>query len=510
MVKRIKRVQRSADTTPVGGNLLKIGTPAFISLVGKPANQRAFSVVRSANEVQAVVDDEPVNRIKRTRRSDNPVMMLTFPDDYDEDDVNSALTTYGMTGYNVSQTADGVYCAMRSDLQSIAGKAANKIRITSDGITAHIEAITATPTGPVELSKQAGIAVVRYEFTSGVFDPVKVEAWFKENNIDFTSLNVENPDGQLLLVNGPKKINPDGTEVKRMELAPGVVVVLCRDDAMDLPEAYSDKIAEEAYGSWGWGHMDFGASLADEDFCETMSESIESLENVLRNIIFYNALPLDVRKQLVSNALMQFGAFVNNAIDALPRQVLQIVARAANATQSEKDMTKKDQSAEVGSPVVAPAMPITREELLAIIREEMNTASPVVVQGIGGEATGAPGDPLAIKKPTDAVVVQTTTVVADPIVAQPLAVIPGAQSLATDGGGTPAPIHDNGTTDTVSRADMAALIAEGVALAIKPLQEQLTRAEATVVLRSGEGAETLKTPKKESVFRGSIFGTTKK
>src|SRR5471030_2159867 len=138
-------VTRSTDATPVKGNLLKVSEPAFISLVNSPANQRPFPVIRSDDQAGKA----GATKTRRAKRNDNPVLSLIFPVGYAEADVLETLDKFDMDGYSVAE-ADGCFVATRSDLQSTANINTKKIRLTSDGIMASVEASDNEGTAPTD------------------------------------------------------------------------------------------------------------------------------------------------------------------------------------------------------------------------------------------------------------------------------------------------------------------------------------------------------------------------
>ena len=97
------------------GNLVKIKEAKFLSLVGLPANETGFKVVRSKD---AKPEDKPTDQpttgtpivkptVRRTRRSDaSPVLALAFPEGTTEADVTKTLGEFGLAGYKVEHDED--------------------------------------------------------------------------------------------------------------------------------------------------------------------------------------------------------------------------------------------------------------------------------------------------------------------------------------------------------------------------------------------------------------------
>lgn len=502
VVKKAKTttVKRSigADTTPVAGNLLSVQTPAYVSLVGRPANQRPFTVIRNDDNNTEGAAKRDIKRVSRTRRSDNSILVVNFPAAYDEGAAKTTIETFGLVDYTLSHNGTN-YLATRSDidLQSIAKDAAS-VRVTSDGVTVTLDPNAYTEKAP---TPSPSVALVRLEFNKKTFDETQVNDWLAKNSIDSGQVAVENSGDELISVQ--RKEVDDKTEVRRMEIEPGVIAVVSRSDVLDVPDSLAVGVVEAAYGGWGWGQMDFSAAYADEAFCDAYYDAKEALDSVLRNILYYSGLPLDTRKTLVTNATTQFAAFINNAIDALPRQVLLLATRSdAEPKQENQAMTTEAQRAEAeakaqqatadaataaAAQATADAQPVTRGDIAGIIAQTLIaaglTTAPAAAAADAPAAAAATGTEVAR---TDATATETA---------------PAAAAA------TPA-VAAGAATETISRADFAATLAAVVA----PLAARLERAESVTIVRSEQGdpAQVNKEGKKqESVFRGSIFGNLK-
>ncbi len=463
-----RTVRRSMDDTPVDGNLLSIDTPKFISIVGRPANQRPFVAIRSEPESTPAAPTRTV-RAKRTLRSDQAIMMLTFPATYTEDQALGAVQNFGLDDYNVTFNGTN-YVAVRSDtdLQSVA-KSSSQIRLTSDGVMASLSAESYTP---VEATPEPSVSLARLEFAAKTFDAEGVAAWAAKNSVDIPQDGIQN-SGELMVVQ--RKDVPEGTEVRRMEIEKGVVAVVVRSDVMDVPVCLAIGVIETAYGCWGWGQMDFNASMADIAFCDAFDNAQYRLGEVMRRIVYHSELPLETRKTLVKTAAEQFATFVTNAIDALPRQVLLLAVRSDADTKGATKMSTEELKRQEAEAKAAKekaeldAQPITRADIKALIAETLAAVAPPVVAVDTAEV---------VRADTPAVTAPATTP-ADPAVAPVIAQ----------------------ETQVITRADLNSALAD----ALKPMLERVERAEQVTIVRDTSGDPAVSPAAKSNIFRGSIF-----
>ena len=328
---RAETVAADETAVPQEGNLTRIVKADYLSLVGHPANQRGFRIVRSAGPVATPLPDQPAKRVISRNASKNPVIAITFPESYDEAQAEAVMEKFGLSGYNIGPTSDddAKMRAIRSDLKSISNEGTSTIRLSDDGIMAVIEGENVGTPG----ERKTGVSVVRYEFTTDSYDEAAVRAWFEKNQVDFSGTVVENPD-QSMLVCEVKPVE-EATEVRRLE-CDGAVFVIVRDDASNIPAGYVEAVNEAAYGGWGWGQLDFAANLMDSTVSESLDDACCIIQSTFRNILFWSNLPIDSRKQLIARAAQQFSDYVGNMLDYLPRQVLQMASRAESPSTSEE------------------------------------------------------------------------------------------------------------------------------------------------------------------------------
>lgn len=297
-------------------NVTEMVDPKFLSLVELPANQIAFKVVREDETKPNVVR-------RRIRRSENsPLLMLVFSENATEEIIQEYADTYGLSDYEVVNQAGCKALKKRGDLPE------DTFSVTLSG---GIKAVIARGQ-----KIQSGVVLSSLEFDSDCYDSLEeVEAWIARSGIDISKLSFKTTDTQTVAVrcdNGDK-------EIRRIKLDAGVNAVIYRDDVMDVPQEVSG-VVEAAYGCYGWGQLDFGAALADIEFCEAADEALEVLENVSENILFYNDLPLQQRKALLQSVASQFASYLSDLMSALP---VAVARSEIKRRDKEKGMTKKEE-----------------------------------------------------------------------------------------------------------------------------------------------------------------------
>lgn len=473
------RVRRSAGNT-ADGNMVRIGTPKAITLTARPANERPYQVIRSDEQASqesntAAPAPAPVARrvTRNVRRSDNPVIMLTFPVGFTEDDVSAALVEFEMTTYTVQCDDAGIYTALRSDLQSIANIQRTDIKLNAAGVIASLDA---SQYSVQRAENKDNIALVSYEFDVKRFDADAASQWLAQNDVDSTKFTVENASDNSLVVKRSEVA--DGVDTRRVQLEEGVVAVIARSDTADVPSAFTTVISDAAYGNWGWGHIDFSAAMADYEFCKVMDDANWKLRGVLDNIIFYSQLPLEQRKQLIDRSLGQYGDFVKSLIDALPRQVMMLVTRAAETKESNDMATTQT----TGGNATKDDAPVTRAEIKGLMAEVLKEAGITTQRA---EVTAAPAAAAAQAATTEATTQRSEE---------------GTGVAATATTAAPAAV----TGESLTRSDVATMLAD----AMKPVTEQLQSIANTAVVRSDNGdagANVKQTSNKRNDPFGGMF-----
>jgi hypothetical protein len=431
-----KRIQRSAT---VEGNQVTIDKPAFITLVKKPANQRSFGILRSEEDN---VSKPNTKRVGRTRRSAAPsadLVRLSLPATLDEAAVTATLANYGLSTFEVSradeagewvaQNPDAIDC---TDLVSMA---------LTDGVTAFVKRNEDLAT----TSAKNQLTVTSFEFDAEILpDAAAVAEWCTRNSVDFDEKALNNPSGMFVLQRAEAG---EGEEVRRMELEEGVVVNVIRSCDCNIPDGFIAVINEYAYGGWGWGQLDFNASLADTEVGDKLWQGLYILEDLYRNILFWSELPIDVKKELVTRAGAQFSTYVNGLLDTLPRELLLSVATTQRSAKEKNEMT---------TTATKPASQDTKRT------EDAPAPAPVAV-------VGSPEFTNAVAEAVAAALVQRDEKAAADEAAR-------VQREADEKKAQ----EDEEAKSTVRRQELA----DAIALANKPLLDEIAALKGTTVLRS--------------------------
>lgn len=479
MSKVIKRVTRST----VEGNLVRVKQPEFLTLTKRPANQRAFSMIRSDQGADMAQTTAPVARRTRTKRSDDTknLAVLTFPAGYTQEQVTASLADFGLaSGYTVSEEG-GVFKARRSDLQSIADGSTVSVKLTQDGIMAQI---VRGEEAPVATEGQHGIKLVALEFDIEKFEEEKIPAFLQRNSVDFSEDQLDNSANDKTVLKRSEV--GDGVETRRIELEPGVVAVIARADSDDVPAGFAMAVNEIAYGNWGWGQLDFNAAMADMAVCEMLEDGIWKLRQVLDNILFWSQLTVDAKKSLVQRTTAQFADFVNGVLDLLPRQVLVAVGQTQRSDlghNQEKAMANpeaKGNDTQQQPAAQDDAQPLTRADVTAIINESLG--------GLKTELTELVRS--ALPKADDS---------ATP--AQP-------NATQVDGQGATNTPAAAATEQAVTRSELVAAFSE----AIKPMVEKLETMQSTTIVRSdnadpvatAKAGDDNKVKRGDAIFKGAL------
>ncbi len=305
-------------------NVAKLDTPAFLTLTGKPANEVAFKIVRSA-------EGGPPKVVRTRKTRSDALLCIDLPDGATAEDAEALAADFGLTGYSVTET-DGKISIRRNDMPEKVESMAVKI---GNGRVAHI-------IKPHAAGDKAKIGLVSIEFAKDYFETTEeVKEWFVRNDIDFDESRVQNGDLAICVACAEA---PADAEKRQMTVEGGVSFVVVRADESNLPEQYVQVVNETAYGSWGWGQLDFAARLADVEFCRMADEAIYTLRDLVERIIFWSDLPLATRKELVVRATTQFSEFVSALMDALPQKV--VIVNRSNL-EKEKSMGQKQEQKDV-------------------------------------------------------------------------------------------------------------------------------------------------------------------
>lgn len=469
-----KTTARRSST--VAGNRVKPLDPGYLSLVRHPANQRSFSIVRSADGGEAPpegtvatpgADAKPQRRI--TRRSDtaNSIQMVEFPAGYDKEQAQAKLTEFGLISYDTEAVEGKNVVARRKDLQSPA-KAEDLVPIvlSKDGIKAYVaRADLPASTGPAKNK----ITVAAFEFDTAKLSEEEISAFIARNAVDKDISALDN-SGDTVSVLRRSEI-AEGEEVRRVEVEKGVVAVITRSDDEDIPDGFVAIINERAYGQWGWGQLDFMAIWMDRYVCEQMEEARWMFESVINRILFYSDLPLDVRKALVSRATAQYESYLHGLLDLLPRQML--LAVGAVEVQRSDDVELK------------PELPTQENDMTGTAA----TQTPAATEGMVSRAEFD----AALKQ-------QKTEILAGVGDAVAQAIARSAEDAKKAEADAKAEAERQEAIQRADKERLDGLIAE----AVKPLQEQLEKLGGTTVLRSAPaGKETPAKPEGDTAVKRS-------
>lgn len=465
-----KRITRSAATIE-GGIIEGVTDPKFLTLTGRPANQRAFSIIRKDNKEDSQVSEQKpaTQRVTRTRRSDAcGVLRVDFPTGYTKDEATGVLKEIGLDSYVLEEADSGLLYARRSDLQSIATEGTQVIKINDAGVSVLIE----RKDGQEPTQGKQQLAVCRMEFNSDTFSREDATKWLGENGVDFDEKALDNPSGNFVL---QRMDVAEGEETRLIELAEGVTAVVVRSDVMNIPDGFVAVISETAYSGWGWGQLDFNARLADVAIGEALREGLYQLEDLLRDVMFYSPLPVDIRKELLNRALGQFGAYATNLLDQLPRQLLMSVGTVQRTDKTqESDMSGKPNEVKDGAEVATEEKALTRADVVEIATTAATAAATAAVKEALAQRSDAPND----------------------------AATDGAQASAEEQ--KPA-----GDQVSLSRSDLVAAITEANA----PILERMEKLETTTIVRSDSPdpkAQEEQDVKRNDPFKGVLAGAIRR
>lgn len=459
----------NTDESVQMGNLVRVKTPTSISLVGLPANQTAFKVVRAdgAEGTTPAATDEGSTKRRVRRSALNPIMRLAFGK-MDTEEMNSILKDYGMEDYTISAEGDCVV-ATRADLQSFAKEGAESIRLQR-GVIAYVEK---PPARVKRADSKQSLRLSAFEFSPEHFDVAAANAWLVSHAVDISVEDHENPAVSYVAKRSGVE---SGAEVRRMEIEEGVIAAIVLDAVLDVPESVIKVVSEAAYGNWGWGQLDFQARLADHEFCEAMSEAIELLEDTLQYLMFYSNLPLDVRQQLTTNALAQFNDYTIQSMSVLPRQVLVAVSRAEARKEPPAVTTKTTnipETVDVDQTPVSPEPTVettTTTVPLEDAGKQEDSTPPVVVTG-----TDAAGETVTLTR------AQIDELVSAEIAKRADLAVAAALAPPVEDTTTPAV---EGTSVLLERMDALAARIEALQGSQTEAAERLVRMEKGVVIRS--------------------------
>lgn len=389
-------------------NIAALSYPRFLTLVKHPGGQVAFKVVRKdgnsapaepvTEEVEAV-QPQRIRRVRSVVRSS--LLSIVYPATVTDEDVEEDMASMGLTGYTLSRQPDGSLLLLRSDLTTLPE---NTFRVDLGG--SRFATILRSESAPAQKDHgPAGLTLVALDFKTEAFaDEDAVLAFLSKNAVTYLEGGITRDDG---IIRVSCSNVPADTEVRTIEID-GVTASVARSEIGTLSgePGFTSVINDAAFGCWGWGQLDFSARLADVKFSEAGREATALLYDTLQDVLFYNSLPVTVRKELVVRAVNQFSLYMVSLLEALPEKLV-VINRSS--VQEKEDMSKESTAVTAAGPgAVTPSeapvvdTPITRTEIKEIVDAAL--AAFVAAQKTEAEVqrTDEPAAPAAEVTPVSA------------------------------------------------------------------------------------------------------------
>lgn len=344
-------------------NLAELADPQMITLTGLPANRAAFKVIRSAHALDddhqedhdMTIDTQrrlrrrgsaakPADAPKATRRVDTGLLSLILPEGATEADANDLVEKFGLTDdYAIRTDDEGRISLVRKDAP--AAEPADTMEVAlQGGLMAEIDSGVFAEVARSDKSKEStdtlrGITIRRMDFSIGEFENLEaVTAYVKDKGIDHLKDGVEQVEGGVII----HRVDP-ASEVQKdhgfkLQLAPGIIAHCERAETNDIPRAIRQDVTDAAFGSFGFGHLDFSSALADPQFSAMADNAIFQIFEVFDNIVFRSGLPLDDRKTLIARAADEFVGFMSTLMDSVGDMGF---AQSSRKDASTSDVTTK-------------------------------------------------------------------------------------------------------------------------------------------------------------------------
>lgn len=351
-------------------NAVALSDPKALTLVKSPSNKTSFKIIRQDGAKKKLLSAA----ISGVKRSQSALMSLSLPEGTTEEEAYSLLEEFGLgEEYVVALDEDsGVFYLKRSDYDT-AKKDVDVVPILlQNGMTAELESSKFAARSD-NISGNKGITVCGLSFNTN--DISLVRSWLSENEIDYNPSKMV-VDGDAISV---IREDVDQEGKKPICVDDGVICYVVRSDKNDVPKSIARSVIEQAYGNYGYGHLDFFAGMADPEFTSKSWDGMDTLHEVLYNIILNSGLELKERKVLVKGALDSFYTYISSIMDALPtassRQDNEVnrmntapkkqdnVVNKADADKTNNDKTGTESSEFV-----------TRSELKDILKETVTAA----------------------------------------------------------------------------------------------------------------------------------------
>ena len=460
-----KRIRKKTDTVVKKANLSSLLEPQYLSLVGSPSNRTGFKVIRSEDDatsgqqktkmvsLRAKNADRIKAALQQKKRTTNGLISIAFPEGIMEEQAVELMEMFRLGDeFDLVQGDDGSFTLTRLGDTSVPYIPVN----LGHGLIAHLEqsVFDGTQRG------DCGVTLVELQFHDSHFESVgQVRDWLEARDIDFQDGGVEQVEGGVVVTRHDAK-SSDNT--RKIQVADGVTAIVQKSDETDVPLKVYRNVVEQSYGNWGWGHLDFSAALADPEFTDKSWDAIYTLRDVLETIIFYSGLPLAERQQLIERACEQFANFFNALIENLPTDVIE-QAKTSDTESTKEKLTMIDTHSKAKQTEEKRSDEGT--EKTEKMETKTETASTAETETKETQAQNADQGGAAKTE-------QTTEKAGDP---------PSSKIVEGEKG--------TNESDPVTRADVASMVKEEVAAAIKPVTEQMKTLGDTLQTV----AETMKT-----------------
>lgn len=405
-----RRIRRRAG-------LPSIESPSMITLTKSPANRSGFKIMRADNAEEITRSDDDLLAIELPAGSveadaDGVLAQFALGDDYEKEQVG---TNWRLRRKGSDSSETGVHIPIGNGLAAMVrttaflrGDEKSEGKIIADDC---------------KFQKTAYPSLTTLRFDTKVFPAIKdVQAWLQRNDIDHESGAVKvSPETITVSRN---RLTGAGTEV---DVAEGVKGVVVRADKQDVPVKIYRSVLEQAYGNYGWGHVDFAAALVDPEFTDRSWDALWALRDVLENIIFYSRLPLDDRKVLIRNACSSYADYMESLIGILPRAIIEQQRSDKSNQQENAEMagTQQKQDDKGAAATTADTQFVTRSELASAVAEGVAAAlaknatatakEPAVTdtaateQAAATDPAAAAGDQAAVIQRSDSGMTEVTT-----------------------------------------------------------------------------------------------------
>ncbi|RLA05765.1 MAG: hypothetical protein DRQ47_00300 [Gammaproteobacteria bacterium] len=313
--------------------ILEATDPKFLSLVKTPANRSGFRIIRS----DAEAEDGGKFKAKRARRIDSKdgMLFIALPTDFTEEQAMEVMTQFSLEEDYELNMEDGQVRLIRSDL--IGEEMPTTVAIRLDDIsTAYVSESSFSNTLALRSDSTIGGAVLSGIEFEGHSDR-DVEKFLEKHDIPIDEKNIERIDDETFYA--PYKEASSNVRPDRVNLADGVNALIYRAETNDVPGNIARGVIEESYGSYGYGQLDFFASLCDEMYTDAAYDAVRTLGDILRQITIYSGLNLSSRIDLMNNALSQYGFYMAELMNSLPRSVVSVMTSDISKTSDKEETT---------------------------------------------------------------------------------------------------------------------------------------------------------------------------